>query len=124
LTDTDILIDAQHSIPQAVALLGAQHAAGGVRTSIITAMELVAGCRNAADLAAVQRFLQGMTVLPVSPTASQDAYHLMELFFLSHGLAIADALIGATAREHRLTLYTRNVRHFQMIPGLVAVRAY
>jgi predicted nucleic acid-binding protein len=38
-------------------------------------------------------------------------------------LLIADALIAATALELGLTLYTRNVRDFQMIPGLV-VRPY
>ena len=124
LTDTDILIDAQHGVPQAGPFLASQQAAGGILISIITAMELVAGCPNAAALAKVQAFLKGVTVLPISPLASQNAYQLMESFSLSHGLAIADALIAATASEHGLTINTRNVRHFQMIPGLVVIRPY
>jgi len=124
LIDTYILIDAQHLIGPAVAFMTAQQALGQVHLSIISAMELVAGCRNAGDLATVRSFLSALAVLPISPIVSQDAYDLMESFFLSHGLAIADAIIAATALRHGLTLYTRNVRHFQMIPGLTVVRPY
>lgn len=124
LTDTDILIDAARGRAAAVTFLVEQRAAGGIRVSVISAMELVAGCRNAAELAQVQQFLQRVTVLPVSATASLTAYQLMESFFLSHGLLIPDALIAATALEHGLTLYTKNTRHFQMIPALTVVRPY
>jgi len=124
LTDTDILIDTARGVPDAAAFLTTQQAAGGVHISIISAMELVAGCRNGAELAQVQQFLQQVTVLSISPTASQTAYQLMISFFLSHGLLIPDALIAATALEHRLTLHTKNVRHFQMIPTLTIVRPY
>jgi predicted nucleic acid-binding protein len=48
----------------------------------------------------------------------------MDSFFLSHGLLIADALIAATALELGLTLYTPNVRDFQLIPALKVVRPY
>jgi predicted nucleic acid-binding protein len=65
-----------------------------------------------------------VTVLPLNPSVSQSAYQLMNTFFLSHGLGIADALIGATALDVALTLFTRNLRHFQMIPGLVLARPY
>ena len=124
LTDTDILVDASRGVADAARFLTVQRAARGVHVSIVSAMELVRGCRNAAELKEVQRFLQRMAVLPVSTTASQIAYQLMESFFLSHGLLIPDALIAATALEQELTLYTKNTRHFQMIPGLTIVRPY
>jgi predicted nucleic acid-binding protein len=87
-------------------------------------MELIRGCRNAAELAQLQRFLGAVTVLPFSPQASRAACSLMEAFSLSHGLQIPDALIAATALKRRLDLYTRNVRHFQMIPRLTLVAPY
>ncbi|MCK5119952.1 MAG: type II toxin-antitoxin system VapC family toxin [Candidatus Latescibacteria bacterium] len=124
LTDTDILIDATRGVEDAVAFLTEVQADTGVRISIISAMELVAGCRNRAELARVQQFLQRVTVLPVSDAASQTAYQLMESFFLSHGLLIPDALIAATALERGLALHSKNIRHFQMIPALMAVRPY
>lgn len=124
LIDTDILIDAARGLADGTAFLAAQRSASGVQISILSAMELVVGCRNGGELTGVQQFLQQVTVLPVGPAISQAAYHLIETFFLSHGLLIPDALIAATALEHGLTLYTRNVRHFQMIPTLTVSRPY
>jgi predicted nucleic acid-binding protein len=124
LIDTDVLIDAERGHPDAVAFLTTQQAASGVRLSIVSAMELVVGCRNATALAHVRQFLQHVTVMPIDVAISQAAYALVETFFLSHGLLIPDALIAATALGHGLTLYTKNVRHFQMIPQLTVVRPY
>jgi len=87
-------------------------------------MELITGCRNKAELTQLQQFLQQVAVLALSSTASQNAHQLMESLFLSHGLLIPDALIAATALEEQLTLHTKNVRHFQMIPGLIVIRPY
>lgn len=124
LTDTDILIDAARGVADAIAFLAAQRAAAGVSVSIISAMELIAGCRNKTELTQTQQFLQPVRVLPIVGNTSRTACELMESFFLSHGLLIPDALIAATALEHGLTLHTKNTRHFQMIPGLKVVRPY
>ena len=124
LIDTDVLIDAERGHPDAVAFLTTQQAASGVRLSVVSAMELVVGCRNAAALAHVRQFLQHVMVMPIDVTISQTAYALVETFFLSHRLLIPDALIAATALGHGLPLYTKNVRHFQMIPQLTVVRLY
>jgi predicted nucleic acid-binding protein len=124
LTDTDILIDASRGVPAAVTYVSAEIAAGNLVISIVSAMELVQGCRNTAALTRVRQLLRRVTMLPIDAVVSQSALQLMDSFFLSHGLLIADALIAATAQEHRLTLYTRNLRDFDMIPGLTLVRPY
>jgi predicted nucleic acid-binding protein len=124
LTDTDILIDAARRVADAISFLNAQRTASGLYVSIISPMELVAGCSNKTELAQVQQFLQRVTIVPISTAASQVAYQLMESFFLSHGLFIPDALIAATALEHGLILHTKNVRHFRMIPNLRVLRPY
>ena len=59
-----------------------------------------------------------------SSAVSQTACTLMESFFLIHSLVIPDALIAATALEQGLTLYTKNMRHFQMVLALKVVRPY
>ena len=48
----------------------------------------------------------------------------MDSYFLSHGLLIPDALIAATALEQGLALYTKNLRHFQVIASLTLIRPY
>jgi predicted nucleic acid-binding protein len=124
LIDSDILIDAIRGYPPAIAFLATQHAAGNAQISIISGMELVAGCRDAVELRQVQQFLQRLTVLQLGAVASQSAYSLMTILFLSDGLLIPDALIAATALEHDLPLYTRNVRHFRSVPGLTIIQPY
>lgn len=124
LTDTDVLIDASRRVPAAMTYVAEAIAAGTLVVSIVTAMEMIQGCRNQAALAQVRRLLHRAVVLPLDGNVSQRAYALMDTFFLSHGLLIADALIAATALEHSLTLLTRNVRDFRMIPGLVVQRPY
>jgi len=124
LIDTDILIDAARGRREAVAFLDGQRASSRMQISIISAMELTAGSRDKVELAQVQEFLASVIVLPISEAISQKALGLMENFFLSHGLLIPDALIAATALEHALDLYTKNTRHFQMIPGLGLSRPY
>ncbi|MGH2585182.1 MAG: type II toxin-antitoxin system VapC family toxin [Dehalococcoidia bacterium] len=124
LIDIDIFIDDARGIPAATAFLTARLAAGDLRMSVMSAMELVQGCRDRAALARVRQLLQSVTIVPVDAATSQTALQLMDTYFLSHGLLIADALIAATALEHGLTLYTRNVRDFQMIPSLIVKRPY
>lgn len=124
LTDSDILIDAERGVQAAIDFSIAQRGSGGLQVSVVSAMEMIGGCRNGQELAALTQFLGQISVLQISPAISQRAQGWMELFFLSHGLLIADALIAATAIEHQLPLYTKNVRHFQMLPGLTVVRPY
>jgi len=124
LTDTDILIDAMHGVADAAGFLAAQYAAGGVWISIVSAMELTIGCRNATESKKLQKFLQRITILPIDTATSDLTYQLVQSFFLSHGLLIPDALIAATALKNGLPLHTKNTRHFQMIPQLNLVRPY
>lgn len=88
--------------------------------SAVTYMELVQGCRNKAELKALQKAFQSddRTVLPIETDISQRASHLVEQLALAHGLQMADALIAATALEHGLPLLTGNAKHFKAVPHL------
>jgi predicted nucleic acid-binding protein len=87
-------------------------------------MELTVGCRSRRELADLQVLIQQMMIVQFTTLTSGRAFSLVQTWFLSHGLQIADALIAATALEHGLPLFTRNVRHFQMIPGLAVIKPY
>lgn len=121
--DSNILIDAMNGIVDAVAFLEEQQVTE-IQISIVSAMELIAGCRNKTEMTELQKFFQKCTFLPITAAVSHVAFQLMESFYLSHGLVLPDALIAATALEHDLTLYTRNMRHFRMIPQLKVSQPY
>ena len=57
-------------------------------------------------------------MLQLTPAISERAAELVDSLALSHGMRLADALIGATAIEHGLTLLTANVKHFGAVEGL------
>lgn len=91
--------------------------------SIITAAELLQGVENKRDQRVVEKILRRALVLPVTEAISERMLDLITTYHLSHGLAIPDALIAATAIEHNLALVTHNIKHFSFIPKL-AVRAW
>jgi predicted nucleic acid-binding protein len=124
LTDTDILIDALRGLPDAIDFLNTQRSLAGIRISIFSAVELIQGCRNSSELTNLRAFFHSITIISVNEMISETAYQLVETFFLSRGMLIPDALIAATALDSHLTLYTKNVHHFRMIPGLFIVRPY
>jgi predicted nucleic acid-binding protein len=90
------------------------------RISVVTYIELSQGCRDKAELARLKKGLAARQteVLQVTPAISQRAADLVDSLALSHGMRLADALIGATAIEHGLTLVTANVKHFSAVSGL------
>ena len=67
--DSNILIDAMNGIVDAIAFLEEQQMAE-IQISIVSAMELIAGCRNKIEMTELQRFFQKCTFLPVTATIS------------------------------------------------------
>ena len=83
-------------------------------------MELVQGCRNNAELKAIQKAFQSIAsdVLPITRSISDAACRLVEKYSLSHSVHLADALIAATAIAQKLPLLSGNGKHFAGIDGL------
>lgn len=91
------------------------------RISVVTYIELSQGCRDKVELARLKKGLaaHNTEVLPLTPAISQRAADMIDALALSHGMRLADALIGATAIEHDgLTLLSANVKHFGAVSGL------
>jgi hypothetical protein len=105
LVDTDIFVD--H-------LRGAVELRAGrdrLHYSVITRAELFAGA-SGTDL--VARLLAPLRELPVDRQVAERAGRIRR----ESGLRMPDALIAATALEHRLHLATRNRRDFEPVRGL------
>ena len=90
------------------------------RISAVTYMELAQGCRDKAELARLKSglTLRSTQIVPITPSISQRAAEIIDALALSHGMRLADALIGATAIELQTSLITANVKHFSVVEGL------
>ena len=92
--------------------------------SVITAAELLAGCRNQREQRAVERELALYTTLWLEEAASQTALDLYRRFHLSHGAGFLDCLIAATAVTHGLPVTTLNLKHLAAFPDVQAEKPY
>lgn len=117
LIDTDILIWHLRGSPKAKLRLDSL---ANLTISAVTYLELLQGVRNSAELSAIKKSLtmRNTVRLPLTPAITARATELMEDLSLSHGLQLGDALIAATALEHRLTVVTGNFKHFSPIENL------
>ena len=105
LVDTDIFID---HLRGAVELKPGRHR---LHYSVITRAELFAGSTGT-DLAA--RVLAPFREIAVDRAIAEEAGRIKREL----GLRMPDSLIAATALEHRLSLATRNIKHFGPVRGL------
>ncbi len=118
IIDTDVLVDAGRSIPEAVACLESIERQAIPAISDVTRMELIVGCRNKSELRALDHFLERFQVLKLNEQISDTAVDLLRRYRLSHGLLIADALIAATALSWGFSFVTKNERDYRFIAGL------
>ena len=117
LFDTDLLIWYLRGNQNAYSLI---HSVGEFAISAVTYMELVQGMRNKDELRALKRTLKQWKVktIYINEEISAQALFYVEEYFLSHSMQLADALIGATAATHGMTLYTANDKHYKIIREL------
>jgi tRNA(fMet)-specific endonuclease VapC len=117
LLDTDVLIECLRGSAAAKDWLDALNDDLFCVPGVV-ASELIIGCRNQGELQQVQKLLQSFVVAWPEATEFELSYRLLVTHRLSSGLGIPDALIAATALSRTARLYTFNLKHFQIIPGL------
>lgn len=118
IVDSDILIDVGRGEADAVNCLLRLEQTSVLAISTVTAMELIVGCRNKAELKALEKFLRSYQLLKISTEIADRAVDLLKQYSLSHRLFIADALIAATALVHDESFITKNQRDFRFITDL------
>jgi predicted nucleic acid-binding protein len=105
LVDTDVFVD---HLRGAVELRAGRHR---LHYSVITRAELFAGT-SATDVIAT--LLGSLREVPVDRAVAERAGRIRR----DTGIRLPDALIAATAIEHRCQLATRNRRDFEKVRGL------
>jgi predicted nucleic acid-binding protein len=123
LVDTTILIDFLRGNEAANAWLD-RFADGELAISVITAAELLAGCRNRREQKQVESDLALYPMILVSSAISATAWEWYCQYRLGDGVGFFDCLIGASAHHLGATVYTLNEKHFRPFPGLKVERPY
>lgn len=114
LVDTDVIIWYMRGNEKARDCLDANPY---FQISVVTYMELVQGMRNKQELRALRRALRNwnVEVIYINEEISSKAMFYVEQHYLSHSVALADALIAATAVSYGLSLLTGNDKHYRII---------
>jgi predicted nucleic acid-binding protein len=123
LLDTSVFIDFLRGNETAKAWIG-NHSTSELAYSVITAAELVAGCRNRREQNIVEKELALYPMIHVSGMISQTAFEWYRQLRLSHGVGFLDCLIGASAHHYGLTICTLNDKHFRPLPELRVEKPY
>jgi hypothetical protein len=117
LCDTNILIEFYKSNQKIVAALrdiGAEN----IAISAVTAGELLFGALNKKEVQTIKKDIEHLILMHINDLISEKYIELMLQYSKSHGLAVPDALIAATALVHNVSLYTLNRKDFIFIAGL------
>ena len=92
----------------------------GFSISVVTYMELIQGLRNKEELNVLRKSLKGWNadIIYINEEISTKAMFLVEQYYLSHSIQLADALIGSTAILYQLPLHTGNAKHFSLLKDI------
>lgn len=86
--------------------------------SVLVKVELLAGMRRGEE-GAMRRMFQRLVWQDVDDPIAERAGALAGRYLASHrGIDATDYVIAATAERWSAPLWTRNVKHFPMFPGL------
>ena len=123
LIDTDVLIECLRGSPDAKAWLQSNRKDTFAIPGVV-AMELIVGYRNQTDIQETKKFLEQFAIAWPEASEFTAAYALLAAHRLASGIGIPDCLIAATALARGARLFTFNLKHFQIIPGLDVQRPY
>ena len=118
IIDTDILIDVARGNSDTIDCLLSLEKSSTLAISVVTQMELIIGCRNKKELKDLEKFLRRFQILKITDRISDVTIDLLQQYYLSPSLLIADGLIAATALVHNESFITKNQRDFRFIVGL------
>lgn len=123
LVDADILIDLLRQNPLAVNWL---NVLGKTKLGVVSIawMEVAQGATDKIKRTQAIKFLKDFTLVHFESQDSQWATYQFTQYHLSHGIGITDTIIAAVAVRLDAILYTRNLKHYAILPGLKIQQPY
>src|SRR5437660_12236583 len=122
LVDTDVLIDYQRGHAPAKAWFASRASAPCVAGFVV--MELLQAAKNASQVQAAQKLVAPLQVIWPGAADCDRAVSLFSRYHLSHGLGLLDSLIAVCALSRSATLFTFNLKHYQVVPSLKLAKPY
>jgi predicted nucleic acid-binding protein len=123
IIDTNIIIDLLNNIPQAVSWHQSQsnHI---LAVTPVNWFETLEGANNAFERSRALRFLKRFHI--EHPTNKDNNWAMLQYsrFYLSHGIDWEDCMIASVAIRLSIPLYTRNTKHFGILPNLNLQQPY
>jgi predicted nucleic acid-binding protein len=119
ICDTDVIIDyfdtrqSRHNLTKRI--LEEKIGLDNMMLSAISRMELMAGATTKRELVALNKRLARFDTILIDPAITELSLSLLQTYKLSHGLALPDSLIAASAIKMELPLFTYNIRDFKFI---------
>ena len=122
ICDTDVMIDYWNKTSirhiETQRILESEIGLDQVIVTAITRLELLMGAGNKAEESLIKKKLQRFSTVLINDTICAEAMYLFEQYRLSHGLAIPDCFIAATAKVMQLELFTYNIKDYRFIGKL------
>ncbi|MGB8294918.1 MAG: type II toxin-antitoxin system VapC family toxin, partial [Polyangia bacterium] len=113
IADSDVLIDFLRGRSPWTERIKLELKTGHLATTAINSFELLSGAKDTAERDKVSQLLGALTVLGVTPAASERAAAIRrELEAAGNGIAMADYLVAGVCLAHHGVLLTRNLDHF------------
>lgn len=123
VADSDVLVDALRGQRAARGRIELELKAGALATTAISAFELLSGARSEAERKKVESLLAAMPVLPLDEQAANRAAEVRRgLEGRGAKIGMADYLIAGICLSRQCILLTRNLEHFERVPGLTLGR--
>jgi predicted nucleic acid-binding protein len=122
--DTPILVDYRAGEPNALAFITAIRLHRFPEFSQMSALVLLANAPNLADFNALGMFFTISTIHDLTVRIARRAQRILEAVTPPSPLTADDAIVAATAIEHKLPLYTLDPSRFASVAGLTVLRPY
>ena len=115
LVDSDILIEVSRGRNADVVSkwIDLSNSDAAVLYSPVSVAELWAGARPS-EYDALNNLFRALRCIPIDQETGRQAGVYLRQYRRSHGVEVADALIGASAVANRAELWTRNRKHYPM----------
>jgi tRNA(fMet)-specific endonuclease VapC len=123
ILDTDILVDYLRLHPPALRFFKKLEDKDR-KICFLSQFELLQGCDRKIEEQKIGSFLKHFKIIPLTGAIAKTALQTYRTNRWKAYLDIVDSFIAATALAHKLTVVTRNMKHYRQIPGIKVEKPY